>query len=320
MTAKIPEADLQKALSALQDLAKSKGETISTEDAGMVGVSGATQVFHTPSNSDPGGWAGSSWRGEGWEDHISENGTDVEVRKLGKSIAKAVASKLTKGEALSPREANFVVKGGMNFKDMKDEDKAEKAFPPKDKDKDEVEKAHADAAEDKKQIKDMVKPNAMKVEKSLLDFAGESEEISKGFEMSSFLADFAGAVAKSQGALEARLGDRVLTAIAKSQVEAEKTQASLAKALASLGEVLSLHSQRIDQVEAGPARGPKSQTAQIVKSQYEGEPAGESLNKSQVESRLLELMEKSECSANDVIRFNSTGNITPELMRKVKAR
>lgn len=327
---KIESGDLAKALTALQDIAKghSSGGTATTKVEGMTGVGGPTQLFHTAANSDPGGWAGSSWRGEGWEDSIDANGTDMGAPKaLAKAIAKSIMAKLTKGEALSSRETNFVSKGGLNFlKDGDKDDDAKKAFPPK-KD-DEVEKAHADAAEDKKQIESMVKPDAMKksdVSKSLLDHAAENEEVAKGFEVAEFLASWAQVMHKSLASMEARVTDRVLSAIARSDADAGAVSKSMAGALASLGEVLSAQQQRLDQIEAGAARAPKSQTtvqkSGVVPSPADGGNNGlDGMTKSMVAEKLLDMVKKSECTAQDVLKFDASGYLSPELARKVASR
>ena len=331
---KIESETFAKAMAALQDIAKghSSGGTATTKVEGFASMSGPTQLFHTAANSDPGSWAGSSWRGEGWEDSIDANGTDMGAPKaLAKSIAKSIMAKLTKGEALSSRETNFVSKGGLNFlKDKDKDDEASKAFPPKDKD-DEVEKAHPDAEEDKKQIESMVKPGAMKkseVAKSMIDHAEDNDEVRKGFEVAPFLASWAQVMAKSLQSSEQRIiaqvTDRVLTAIARSDADNGAVQKSMAGAMASLGNVLAVQSQRLDQIETGPARAPKSQQINksgMIPSPSDGGGGGlEGMTKSMVAERLLDMVKKSECTAQDVLKFDASGQLSPELARKVASR
>lgn len=312
----IDSGDLAKALSALQDLAKGHGSkgSPSTKVESMVGESGPSQVFHT-SNSDVSSWAGSTWRGEGWEDSINANGTDLDsVRKLGKSIAQGIMSKLNKGQELTARELGFVKKGGLNFlkQDEDKDDKAEKAFPPK---PEEVEKAgHSDEEDDKKLVRQMVKPDAVK---SFADHAAEHETVSKGFEVSEFLAGFAQVMHKSLTSMEARITDRVISAINATSQEAGEVQKSMAVAVASLGDVLAAQAQRIDQVETAPARAPKS--AFMEKSQA-NETGAQELSKAQVTEKLIELVQKSQATAQDVLKFDATGEISPELHRKVVGR
>lgn len=316
---KIESTDLAKAMAALQDLAKGHGSTgtATTAVPGMTGVSGPTQLFHTAANSDPGGWAGSSWRGEGWEDSISANGTDLTSAKaMAKAIASSIMAKLSKSEPLSAREVDFVSKGGLNFLKDKGDDKDEKK---------DVAKSHDDAAEDKKQIKDMVKPAALEksdVNKSLLDNVQENAATKPGFEVSEFLSGFVQVMHKSLQSMEARITDRVVTAVAKSAADDAESQNNLAKSLSTLGEVLTLHAQRIEQIEAGPARGAKSQ--QISKSGPAplegGAGGGEVLSKAIVSERLLDLVKKSEATAQDVLRYDATGELSDALKRKVASR
>lgn len=308
---KIEKGDLEKALETLQSLAKSQGSTATTKVESMVGESGSTQLFHTASNSDPGSWAGSSWKGETWEDMIEANGTDLGTMK---KLAKSIMDKLAKGGQLNASEVEFVSKGGLNFL-KKDEDD--------DKKKEEVSKAqsHPDEKEDKKLVKEMVKPDAMKseVNKSLMDFAAEQPSVQEGFEMSDFLSGFAQVMHKSLQAMESRVTDRVLTALAANAEEQGEVQKSLATAVASLGEVLTVHAQRIEQMETAPARGPKTEVS-VQKSMGHGGDGLESLSKSQINDRLLELVEKSQASPADVLKFDATGTLSPELTRKVLGR
>ena len=336
MTEKRIEAgDLQKALQTLQDLAKghnSRG-TATTEVAGMVGESGATQVFHTPNNSDPRGWAGSTGSDEDWTDSIGPDGTDYKA--AGAKMRKSVMAKIAKGLPLTQGEKNFVAKGGLDkFKEMKkadkdaDDDKAEKAYgADKDEDKDKMSKAedseeHEDEAEDKKMIREMVKPGAMKkkdMNKSFVDHASENEAVRGGFEVSEFLAGFAQVMHKSLASMESRITDRVITALAHSAADQGEVSKSMAEALANLGEVLAAQAQRLDQVESGPARSPKS--ANVAKSVggYAAESA-EPLNKSQVTSALVELVQKGQATAQDVLKYDATGELSTDLRAKVVGR
>ena len=305
---KVEQETVAKAISALRELSKghSSGPTNATKVETMVGESGSTQIFHTASNSDPKSWAGSTWTAEQWDDFISSNGTDLEsVRKMAKSIV----DKLAKGQALTANELGFVTKGGLNFlkKDDEDKEKAEKAFPPKKEE--EVEKGHSDEAEDKKLVKEMVKPGAMN--KSFGDLASEEPAVRQGFEVSEFLAGFGAVMGKSLAAMEARL----MNAIASEARESTDMSKSLAEALANLGDVLSAHAQRLEQIEVAPARAPKSLTkGGDVAPRAEG---GESLTKSQVEELMVDMVQKGLIDKRDVLKFNHTGEMTPETAAKV---
>lgn len=338
---KIEAGDLQKALQTLQDLAKghnSRG-TATTEVVGMVAESGPTQVFHTPNSSDPRGWAGSSESEEDWSDSIGPDGTDYKA--AGAKMRKSILAKLAKGLPLSKGELNFVSKGGMDKFDpekLKTEkamaakaDKAEKAMykaKDEDEDEDEVEKAmeededegHEDEAEDKKMLRRMVKPGAMKkdVSKSLADFAAEDTNVRNGMEVSEFLAGVVSIMHKSLTSMESRITDRVLTAVARTAADQGEVSKSMADALANLGEVLAAQAQRIEQVESGAARAPKSTT--FAKSAAASAVDAEPLSKSQVTSVLVDLVQKGQASAGDVLKFDATGELSPDLRAKVVGR
>jgi len=312
---KIEAGDLQKALQTLQDLAKGHGDrgTATTEVPGMVGESGATQVYHTPNNSDPkGGWAGSSWEDQDWSDSIGPDGTDY--KSAGVAMRKSVAGKIAKGMPLKAGEKAFVAKGGMELfdKEKMDKDEAKKAMS---KDED-----HEDEAEDKEMLREMVKPSAMKkkdMSKSFSDHAAENPAVKGGFEVSEFLAGFAQVMHKSLLSMESRITDRVLTGLAMTSADQGEVSKSMAEALANLGEVLAAQAQRIEQVEAGAARAPKST---LSKSVSMGEADSESLTKSQVTGILVDLVQKGQATAQDVLKYDATGEISPDLRNKVVGR
>jgi len=303
---KIEGDDLSKALNALQNLAKGHGSrgTATTEVVGMVGESGATQVFHTASNSDPRSWAGSTWESEDWTDSIGPDGTDY--KSAGAGMRKSVLEKVAKGATLTSGERNFVAKGGLdkfNF-GKKDDDKDE------DKDEKKVEKA-MDEAEDKKEL--AAKKGDMN--KSFLDHSVETPAVQRGFEVSEFLAGFAQVMHKSMSSVESRITDRVLTAIARTSAESSEVSTAMAKALSGLGEVLAAQQQRLDQVDSAPARGPKSALSKSI-----NDEVSETLSKSQVSGALFELVTKGQATAQDVIKYDSTGELSNDLRAKIAGR
>jgi hypothetical protein len=314
MTEKVTQDDIQKGLAVLQDLAKghaSKG-TPSTESTSMVGQSGPTQIHHTPSNSDPGSWAGSSASAvpqNGTTDAIDANGTDYTQAKMMKSIM----DKIAKGQALNEFEAYFM-------KSVMD-----KALPPAfDKKKDEkedVEKGAPPFGKKDDEDKD--------VAKSLADYAGENETVEKGLEVSEFLANWADVMHKSQSAMENRIVSRILGALSGQAEASAEFQKSLAGAVHSLGQGVALQAQRLAQVESTPARGPKSapRVDVIEKSQGGAAPAGadalEGFEKSLVGDALVELVTKGQVAPKEVVAWESSnGNprvLTPATKAKVAA-
>lgn len=230
---------LSKALSKLQELSKghSSRGTNTTAVESMQGEGGATQLHHTPNNSNSGGWAGSKEKevpANGATDSIAENGTDYVAQS---KMSKSIMIKLAKGLELTPQEKayyDFVVKGAAM------DDEAKKGFDMDEDDK------------DKKEEKEMDK-----AKKSLTEHAQENETVKEGLDVSEFLSEFAGVFAKSLAGLEDRMSAR-LSAVESKVSEEFGNQAdfskSLAGAISDLAEVTTVSAKRLDNVEAAPAR------------------------------------------------------------------
>lgn len=309
--------EISKALRGLQDLAKghnSRGtsttEVDSMRDAGAGAGSdaGSTQIHHTPSNSERGGWAGSTPAKSpenGATDAIDENGTDYNG---GAEMVKSILRKISKGLPLTAKEAFLygeIAKGGG------EEDPHAAALARKEDDEEDSKKAKSED-DDKEE----------EVGKSLSEHAEAHEEVSKGFEMSSFLSGWADV---QNNALNSAKSD-IVKSLQKSLHEVTNRQESfngeLAKSVAALGEVLSLQAQRIEQLESTPARGPKHQNAQPVEKSFS--PGGapqqeqEQLSKSQVLDVMCDMVEKGQLSSTEVIKFESNSVLSPELEKRVR--
>lgn len=311
MSNSVKQDDLAKALAALQDIAKghsSRGtattEVVSMQQAGVGAGSsgGGTQVFHTASNSDPGGWAGSTARSvpeDGATDSVSSNGTDYSAQGMMKSIL----TKLAKGLPLTADEAAFysaIAKGNVPPFAKKDDDEDEDAKKSKDNDED-------DEDED--------------MDKSLLDYASDEESVSKGLEVSEFLAGFANVMAKSLEAMEERIIARVLKSQASEARATGEFNKSLAEAVGRLGEAVSATAQRVDQIEVQPAHAPRAvHNVQVLeKGNFGGPSHDEPMNKALVAAVLVDLVQKSEATPQDVLKFDSTGVLSPTVEAKVRA-
>lgn len=302
---KVNAEDLNKALDAIASLTKGHGSkgTSTTKVEAMSGESGATQVFHTPSNSDPGSWAGSKAEAvseNGATDSVSENGTDLE-----RGVMKSIMDKIAKGQPVTASEYAILKSAMFGKKDAQepDEDDAKVAKgskPFKSSDEDD---------EDDEDTK-----------KSLSDIASENAELKSALEVSDFLSEWNGAISKALQGSESRTSTKV-DLVMKSVMELASAQSAyndnLAKALHGLLSVVTQQAQRIEQVESTPARGPKS--VQVSQSMEKSMGSDEQLTKSQVADALCELVMKSEVAPNTVLRFESTGQIDPGTLGKVKA-
>lgn len=305
----VSQEDVKKALGALQDVTKghsSRGTAttqVESMQQGGVGAgsdAGSTQVFHTPANSDPNGWAGSTAKDcgeDGAHDAISENGTDYD----GGAMYKSIKEKIAKGQTLSPDEYSwFFEKGGMAYGFDKDKDK--------DKDK-EVDKA-VDAVD-----------KSTDIDKSLTDHASENDTVRQGLEVSEFLQQFADVFQKSQESQESRIVERVYSLIKSAQVDSNEFSKSLGDAVTKLAELSVANGQRIEQVESQPARGPMSaaSVSSIEKSFEEGGAApSNELSKAQVNDALFGMLQKGEIDRGVCLKFDATNEIDPVTLDKVR--
>jgi len=159
------------------------------------------------------------------------------------------------------------------------------------------------------------------VAKSLSDLAKGNPTLEAGFEMTDFLKEMVDTISKSQSNLEARIARHVDARIG-SLVTMNK---SLGDALAGVGDATVYTANKISQFENGPARGVKSvvQAAEPVsKGGFGGGQTGlEGLSKSQIADCLANLMmsKSYNVTAQDVLKFESTGNLTPALRDAVVA-
>lgn len=294
----VAKESVEKALSALkavagEDVSKSKN-TISSQVPAMVGESGKTQIFATPSDSNPGTWAGSTQTAvasNGATDGVSENGTDYGVAMM-KSVLDMVAA-----GKLDPQVAAILLSKGFPF-EKKDEDKKDDDK----EDKKDVKKSGAACDDDKDKDKD-------DVAKSL----ASSPAVSDAFEVSEFLTGFVEGFAKALTGLENRMSRRF------DALESRNTgfQKSLTDALSTVGEATIQNTQRIDSIANLPARGPKS--VQVIAKSFDGNTESQDLSRDTVLKSLVALNEKREVNQFEIVRFESSGQISEDTLRKVKA-
>ena len=309
----VNQGDFAKALSDLRDLSKghsSRGtkptevESMKDGSKGAGSSAGATQHSSAGANSSREGWAGSDWskvsdNGPG-VDSVSENGTDYSPQ--GK-VMKGITAKILKGEELTVKEAAFFAKA-MAFAGKDDEkEDAEKGLPPQFKKKD-------DEDEDEDDKKDM--------NKSLADFAAEDEDVSKGFEVSEFLASFGDVLSKAIAASEQRTVAKIMNALGTMQSDDAQFKKSLANAVVSLGEAVTGVAARQEAIESTPANGFRSveNIQAIEKGGYA--PQGQQISKALIESTISELVQKGQCSVHEAVSYNTNGHMSDALAAKVR--
>lgn len=287
-----------KALEALQAIGEkiekghTSGSTVTTKVESFVGESGATQLYHTPSNSEPSSWAGSSKQGVSQEDNIDANGTDYNG---GGSVRKSVLDLVAKGK-ISSEEAEKLLKAFDKVEAKKDEPDGDEGYEEDDKKKKE-------------------KPEFAKGKKVAKSFEEDVKASDEFVSIDGALDKFVEGVSKSLASLE----ETVATVVAK--VDALATfqnsfSKSLATSVSSLAEAQLATFGRVEQVEQAPARGPKSiQSSQVIEKSIQPR----NYTKTQVADGLFELVKKGEATDLDVSKFEMSGQITKSLEAKVFA-
>lgn len=315
------------------------------------------QLFHTGSDSTPGTWAGTTPEeaGSDADGIVDENGTDAgQVSKAlaakvakgvsltdaetaiskGQNPLKFISAKIAKGQALTPVES-WAVKGGMPmFAGGKN------GLPMTKATSEDIQSGETSEATDGDAAK--AKVAAKVFDKSLEAQVAKSETMSKALQVSPFLYEFAKAMGSALENTEAGVVDAVnkaVGALATRISNLEKAQngnwdlqgqfnKSLGEAVVGLGQAATAQAEASAQVASAPARGAmsvvkggKNSNGTIQKS-FEGnsQPGGlGSLEKSQLSGVLLDLFKGGHVTEMDVIKFDSSGEVSPVTEAKVKS-
>lgn len=203
-------------------------------------------------------------------------------------------------------------------KKANDEDKKGEKPKPKEPD-DEDESEDEEESEDESDSEDEEEEEV--TQKSFNDFVAESEELSKGVEVSDFLAEFTrvyGAITdtlRNDVNKSLQTSEHVSNILAKSFNAIMKSQNELAKSIQELSE-------RLDSVERQPV-GRKAQVSIMEKSFNHSaglEEGKQELSKSEKLEKLsnMAINGQNGVTISDVIQFESTGTLRPELQHIFK--
>lgn len=338
--ATIPKEEFDKSLARLESLAKA-------------------QLHHTEQSSRTREWAGSKETDEDeYKDGIDDNGTDYNgVKKsLASKLAKggsltsaeacivsghdprpAIADKVSKGQDLTPAE-NWAIKGGVEKmmaacgKDVSkgNEKPGAAGTPGEAKDANSVPPTNAGDNTD-----DEIEADA---KKSLDGAVSRSAALQKGIEMSPFLYEFTRAMSEALRGTEARVAKSVAAAVAPlvQRVDAlEKAQSgfqaeqmefnkSLADGVVAIGHQVEGTAQLADVAATQAAHAPRSQLRAIpggvqpVQKSFDGN-TGNELTKSQITEAMCDMVKSNKLNRLDVIKFETTGQISPQVRQEVMA-
>jgi len=284
-----------------------KGEQLTAEEMDLV----KSQICTGP-NSERTSWPGgqtSDVPGNGpGADKIKPNGTDYNERGMRKSIAEKVA----KGLPLTADELALL---------KSDLEKGDEVGGS-------VEKAKDD--KDKEEF-------GRDIGKSFNEVVNENDTLQKGIEVSEFLSEFAKSFGSGIEASENRtmgfvqdIGQQLFTALHEFKAEQADFNKSLAESIVNIGHGVAGSMEQVQQVAEMPAGPPRSQQLRAIPGGQErqgfvqkslGGP-GEGISKSMMTEVMTDMLEKGEGGIQpvEIIKFDSTGEIRPELQAKIVAR
>jgi hypothetical protein len=324
--------EFQKSLAKLDNLAK------------------GTQLFNTPSSSQPGTWAGSAEQDVAEDDKISDNGTDYQAVKKsladkvakggsltsaetaivkGQDPRKLIADKIVKGQALTPAET-WVAKGGfMGAPVMKSEE------PGESKDANSVPETHVGGKDDEKEGD---------AKKSLETAVDGSEILKGGFEVSPFLFEMTKAIGEALKGTEARTQvalNKALGGLVKRIDQLEKSlgshvgdqsdfNKSLAEAVVGIAQHTAVNAEVVAKSATAPARGAKSELrtqapGQVTALNKSFGPGGldvgsDAISKSQLLNVMVDMCKGGELAPRDVVKFETTGELSDSVRSVIHTR
>ena len=278
----------------------------------------------TGSGNEPQTWPGGDKDqfGDNWDDNIAEDGTDYNARS--KRTRKSIAEKVMKGAALSDSEI-AILKGDYIGKSA-DKDMDDK-FGDKDKDEDDDDKKMRGKGDDEDEggaLAGLFGGGGPNAKKSFEGAIRENETLNKGIEVSDFLLEMTRAIGAGLQGVEARVTENVtksvLGALGHINNEQGEFNKSLADAVVNIGHGLAGFMTQVEQAGESPAGPPRSQMraipggaqgVQVMNKGMDDQNPLSRMEKSQVLDFMTDLVEKGQCSPLDVVKFETTGEMSP---------
>jgi hypothetical protein len=287
MADKLSKEALLKSMEQLENLTEGKEANLEK-----------SQICTGPGN-EPNTWPGGKKIEEGndWTDSIQPNGTDYNGPS---KTRKSIMDKVEKGQALSVEELLFLKGDIDNDINKSNEDK-----------KKEEEAKYAEEKEDNK---------SAYMGKSIEQTIEHNETLQKGFEVSDFLSEFSKSLTDGIQGVEARNTaaiNKVYKAINEMAYLQNNFSKSLAKGITSLGHGMATLMDNQEVIAAAPARGPKSESVAAAAALSKSQQSTEVIDKGNITSALYELMEQEVVKGIDVIKYETTGEISKRDMELV---
>jgi len=228
-------------------------------------------------------WAGDEAEMESWEDDIDENGTDYSGGKVKKSFR--MYSQLIHDETLLK---------GMNGAEEADQEEDDKD-------------------QDKKLIREMMEAKEKKdaMGKSFFDFVAQSDIISEGIDSSPFLYEMVKSIGLSLMNLENRVGTMMYTM----DTDGDSFAKSLDGAFGTFsGQLDAINGTAEDINMAKSATGSADSVEYLEKGNFGAE---QQVTRADVLGALVKGVEAGRISPLEVIKFEHTGSISPEIQKSL---
>ncbi len=297
-SATVAEADLLKGLARLESLAKSQvtGKLPGNSSPKGRWANGAEPTEVSESDSDVSTDSG--------EDERSGKKSDTDYKP--KAVSKAMGDEPSEDDDPDDEDADDEGDG--------DDDAAGEGAPFDDED-DEPEAADKD------------KPADRETDKSFATRARASATIRKGVEVSPFLRALVRTLSKGLCDSERRTRREIRRQVEKAFARQQSFNKGLSVALSSLGAVSLEQKELMKSLSGLPARGPKSQTHAVrpVQKSFEGGADGHvtlpdgttlpHLERSVLMQRLITGVQKGLISAQEVVKFETSGIVHPALYK-----
>jgi hypothetical protein len=228
-------------------------------------------------------WPDDEAKAEGWEDDIDENGTDYKGKKVKKSFR--LYSQLIHDDDL--------------LKAMAEEE--------------EENPGHDDEDEDKRLIRQMMASKEKKEEigKSFFDFISQNEILVEGVNSSPFLYE----MVKSIGFSLTNLEDRVGTMMYTMDTDVDGFAKSLDGAFGTFSEQLGVINDTAGDIDVVKSSDETPESAgYLEKSGFE---SPNDMSRADVLNTLVKGVEAGQISPLEVIKFEHTGSISPEIQKSL---
>lgn len=295
MSTKVTKSDVEGALDQLEKLSKSNtpdegGDSDKVEKEEKAGSKDSKKMKKSDAESDD--------KKDHQEPDGDEDGDDDSKEAFEGAAESKKAKKAKKMKKSEPSESDL---GDEQDGMSKDHDEGEQVMGRKEGNK----KGSGDAA----------KSEAADDEEGFADKLTKSEGIQKTLEVSDFLKSL---VDTTASAIDEQ--NEIIKSLVEGREEGDAKLDLIVKSQGAIGVILKSITHRLGIIENSPARAAKSVLQKSDVQERFSEAEGKEIKKSQVLSTLFDLVKSGDAQDIDVIRYEQSNFLRPEVAAKVEAR